>query len=344
MLADFIPLASILCFVSPRNCTTFSLILNGWGPLRALPHSKIPASRPTLQSPKHRPPAHDANIFYCFRKPRSKLGPHCPAQTFDVHAPIPRTTSDSTTISTYFHAPVLVLGASAPRCTGRSVDARHHHRGQAGGARDEVAQRRAVESARGRSEVDIIGGRSAAAVPALSARGAGFGLARNERTGLIRPDPCLRYRLGVLQSNVKPADYSLFSIFSSMSPAITSIYQTRVRALYQGCLPLRVEMPSRLHPHPEQLVNLLYSILQTSRRRPFDRDRLARDCYFMSVPTYIPSCPGFPEHIAAALHHPPPSARPHRLAVPPNGFPSLPPPPPSTNVDFVDGSPARPAR
>ncbi|KAJ7836310.1 hypothetical protein B0H13DRAFT_1913098 [Mycena leptocephala] len=342
-----------LCRIQKCGPGTFSnaTIISGSSPplchgVRIPPTAARPASRPTLQSPKHRPPAHDANIFYCFRKPRSKLGPHCPAQTFDVHAPIPRTTSDSTTISTYFHAPVLVLGASAPRCTGRSVDARHHYRGQAGGARDEVAQRRAVESARGRSEVDIIGGRSAAAVPALSARGAGFGLARNGRTGLWIP-VCGIFSVSANRT-LGQQIISLFSTFSSTSPGnrVNVLRhpdegQDAPRALRQGASLCGSRCPHALTPTPEAACQppLLDHKPEVSYRPRLARPQLL---FYLPGPFGVAST-GRTSH--GPYQHPHPHTSPlhrrvpRRLAVPPNKFPSSPPP----NVDFC-GFPAPPTR
>ncbi|KAJ7855400.1 hypothetical protein B0H13DRAFT_2357917 [Mycena leptocephala] len=99
------------------------------------------------------------------REPSMCTHPHCTQPLF--RRPYRRTVSPRSS-SQALQQPVASQDPS---------DARHRQRGQAGRARDEVGQHHAVESARGHSEVDIISDRSAAAVPALSAPGAGFGLA-----------------------------------------------------------------------------------------------------------------------------------------------------------------------
>ncbi|KAJ7833985.1 hypothetical protein B0H13DRAFT_2370103 [Mycena leptocephala] len=100
------------------------------------------------------------------REPSMCTHPHCTQPLF--RRPYRRTVSPRSS-SQALQQPVASQDPS---------DARHRQRGQAGRARDEVGQHHAVESARGHSEVDIISDRSAAAVPALSAPGAGFGLAQ----------------------------------------------------------------------------------------------------------------------------------------------------------------------
>jgi hypothetical protein len=55
-----------------------------------------------LQRPKTSS-AHSADVFQLLPQVPLKAGPTGSAQTFDVHAPILRITSDSTTVSKYCH-------------------------------------------------------------------------------------------------------------------------------------------------------------------------------------------------------------------------------------------------
>ncbi|KAJ7933987.1 hypothetical protein B0H13DRAFT_1952848 [Mycena leptocephala] len=129
----------------------------------------------------------------------------------------------------------------------------------------------------------------------------------------------------------------------------------RARMHLEHCVevPPSTEMPSRTLDS-KAACQPLSSISQTSHRWPFDRGRLAGDCDFM----YLPSCPALPVRlllgypkalmpasVSAQPHASPSSARPHRLAVPPNGF-TL---PPSNQheimaIDFFYGFPAPPSR